>query len=249
LTELSHDTERDLSQALQRLSEKSGIKGLILDLRSNPGGLLDGACKTSRQFIDDGVIFSFQPRSSEEVFYLGKGNSEYRTFPMVCLVNGATRRASEFIAACLQDHGRAVIVGERSSGSGHIQTVLDFDGHARGALIVTTAVFRRPSGKNVHKGMTNGKETEDWGVKPDQGFAVLLPPKERERLEAHLESLKIIPRRDAAGKQPAPQFRDRQLELALTYLRDQTAIPTAKGEIPRHRSLSFSPGEREIPDR
>src|SRR5438552_10037897 len=98
---------------MRKLS-KAGIKGYILDLRFNPGGLLDGAVKISDLFIDDGLIVTIRPRNGDPTSYVGQSNGSYTTFPMVCLINGGSASASEIVSAALQDHGRAIVVGTRS---------------------------------------------------------------------------------------------------------------------------------------
>src|SRR5207253_356196 len=98
-------TYRDLEKTMKKLA-KAGIKGFILDLRFNPGGLLDSAVKISDMFIDDGLIVTIRPRHGPETSYIGKSDGSYLTFPMVCLVNGYSASGSEIVAACLQDRGR-----------------------------------------------------------------------------------------------------------------------------------------------
>ena len=103
LTQFSENTARDLEKVMKKLS-KAGIKGFILDLRFNPGGLLDSAVKISDLFIDDGLIVTIRPRNGPETSYVGKADGSYASFPMVCLVNGGSASASEIVSACLQDH-------------------------------------------------------------------------------------------------------------------------------------------------
>src|SRR5262249_39112884 len=126
LNSFSHNTYRDLEKVMRTLS-KNGIKGFILDLRFNPGGLLDQAVKVSDLFIDDGMIVTIRPRVGAETSYIGKSDGSYLAFPMVCLVNGGSASASEIVSACLQDHHRAVIVGSRSYGKGSVQTIHPFE--------------------------------------------------------------------------------------------------------------------------
>src|SRR5262249_22506471 len=125
LTQFSDNTFRDLNEVLKKLS-KSGIKGFILDLRFNPGGLLDSAVKISDLFIHDGVIVNDQRRKGPWESYVGKSDGSYLTFPMVCLVNGYSASGSEIVSACLQDHDRAIIMGTRSYGKGSVQTLNEF---------------------------------------------------------------------------------------------------------------------------
>jgi C-terminal peptidase prc len=166
LTGFQENTARDVEQLMRKLY-KSGIRGFILDMRFNPGGLLDQAVKISDLFIDDGMIVTIKPRGGPETSYIGNSKGSYTAFPMVCLVNGYSASASEIVASCLQDHGRAVVMGSRSYGKGSVQRILPFPG--TGARIkVTTATFWRPNGKNLNKDSTGGKDSEDWGVAPNK---------------------------------------------------------------------------------
>jgi carboxyl-terminal processing protease len=139
---------------------------------------------------------------------------------MVCLVNGGSASASEIVSACLQDHGRAIIMGSRSFGKGSVQTIHGFE--QQSILKLTTATFWRPSGRNLNKASTPGKDTDEWGVTPNKGFEIKLSKKEEADLFEHLRNAEII----RAG--PAPKndeaksdFRDRQLDMAVEYLRSQ----------------------------
>lgn len=219
LTQFSGNTTKTLEDLMKKLYA-SGIKGFVLDLRFNPGGLLDGAVKISDLFIDDGMIVTIRPRNGAETSYIGKSDGSYTTFPMVCLVNGGSASASEIVSACLQDHGRAIIIGTRSFGKGSVQTIQHFD--TGGKLKLTTATFWRPSNKNLNKASTSGKDEEDWGVRPDPGFEIKISAKELNDLQDHQRDREIIHRPGyvppADGK---AEFKDRQLEAALEYLRAQ----------------------------
>jgi carboxyl-terminal processing protease len=229
LTQFARNSARDLEKVMRKLS-KAGIKGFILDMRFNPGGLLDCAVKISDLFIDDGVIVTIRPRNGPETSYVGHSDGSYTTFPMVCLVNGYSASASEIVAACLQDHGRAVVVGSRTYGKGSVQTILPF-AETGGELKLTTATYWRPSNKNINKASTRGRPEDEWGVMPDPGYKLDLPYKELNDLQDHQRDAEIIQRPDRrnqpAAKDARPGFRDRQLDLALRYLRDQ--IRTASG--------------------
>jgi carboxyl-terminal processing protease len=218
LTSFARNSYRDMAKVMKDL-KKQGLKGLVLDLRFDPGGLLDSACDISDMFIDDGVIVSIKPRVGKPHAFKGKAKeagSGYSNFPMVCLVNGGSASGSEIVSACLQDHHRAVIMGERSYGKGSVQNIQDFEG---GQLKLTTASFWRPSGKNLNKSSTKGTEEDEWGVTPDKGFLIKLSSKEREDLAEYQHNLEIIDHR--APKETKPEFKDKQLDTALDYLKGQ----------------------------
>jgi len=209
LTQFQPGSYNDLRNAVQSLS-KSGLKGLVLDLRGNPGGLLTSAVQISDLFIDDGLIVTIKPRVGEPAAYGGEHEGSYLDFPMACLVNGGSASGSEIVSACLQDHKRAVIVGERSYGKGSVQNIQQFPATG-GEIKMTTASFWRPNGKNLNKSsvkdyakMTPEElEKEDWGVIPDKGYVLKLDPKESFDLAVHLRDLEVIPRRDGPAKEEA----------------------------------------------
>jgi carboxyl-terminal processing protease len=197
----------------------AGVKGFIFDLRFNPGGLLDVAYDISDLFIDDGVVVSIRERNQPEKELSGHSRGSMLDFPMVCLVNGSSASGSEIVAACLQDHDRAYVIGERSYGKGSVQHILDFDG---GEIKLTTATFWRPSKKNLNKSSTSGKEEEEWGVVPNK--LIKLTAREHDELYEHLHATEVIQRKDKPPE--AKKFEDKQLDAALKYLRSQ--IQTAR---------------------
>ncbi len=168
LTNFARNTADDLTRVMEYLKNTGGIKGLILDLRFNPGGLLTSAVTISDLFIDDGLIVTIRPRVGREQSYTGEHEGSLLDFPMVCLVNGHSASGSEIVSACLQDHKRALIVGERSYGKGSVQNIQPFED---GELKLTTASFWRPNGKNLNRSSTSGKEDAEWGVTPDRGYS------------------------------------------------------------------------------
>ena len=230
MTQFSDNTAKELEQLMKKLY-KSGIKGFVLDLRFNPGGLLDSAIKISDLFIDDGLIVTVRPRNKPEMSYVGKSDGSYTAFPMVCLVNGGSASASEIVSACLQDHGRCIVVGSRSYGKGSVQTIQPFDtGTGKGKLKLTTATFWRPSFRNLNKASTTGKDEDEWGVTPNVGFNLKLGTKEQYDLQEHLRDQEIIHPPGYVPSASKTDFRDRQLEMALDYLRGQikTASQSSK---------------------
>jgi C-terminal peptidase prc len=221
LTVFADNSFRDLCAAMEDLN-KQGIKGFILDLRFNPGGLLDSAVDISDLFIEDGRIVSIRPRNKPEIKINSKLKVHLTNFPMVCLVNGGSASGSEIVSACLQDHNRAYVMGERSYGKGSVQSIQPFDG---GSLKLTTATFWRPSGYNLNKLSTQGRDEDDWGVKPDKD--IKLNRKERDDLAEHQRESEIIQRKDKdrpMPKETKPEFKDRQLEAALEHLRGQLKV-------------------------
>jgi C-terminal peptidase prc len=232
LTQFTRGTYRDLAELMHRF-DKEKIGGLVLDLRFNPGGTLESAVRISDLFIDDGLIVTIKPRKDVEDEEVHRGHHEgsYLKFPMAVLINGGSASASEIVSACLQDHKRAVIVGERSYGKGSVQRIHEFSATG-GLLKLTTATYWRPNGKNINKSSTKGGEDDEWGVTPDGGYVLKLNPKERDELAEHQRDQEIIPNRELPVKDPKPEFKDRQLDKALDYLNGQikmvARVPTKK---------------------
>ncbi len=220
VSQFTRHTAKDVEGAVKELKKK-GVRGVVLDLRFNPGGLLHSAREICDLFIDDGLIVSIRPREGREQRELGFADGSELGFPMAVLVNGGSASGSEIVAACLQDHGRAVVMGERSYGKGSVQNVVPFAG---GEIKLTTASFWRPSGKNLNKASTKGGENDEWGVVPNKGYDLKLDYKETEDLEESLHEAEVIYAKGAARKRANPEFKDRQLDLGLKYLRDQLKL-------------------------
>lgn len=153
LTQFGTDVNKDLEKALDDLKNK-GMKALIFDLRSNPGGELTQAIKVASLFLEKGKVVSTRPKKGEEIFYSREGKY-FGSFPLVILINGGSASASEIVAGALKDHKRAILVGEKSFGKGSVQTLLplpDGDG-----IKITTAKYYTPKGISI-----NGT-----GIEPD----------------------------------------------------------------------------------
>lgn len=216
LTSFSRNTARDLISVMKQLVSQN-VKGFVLDLRFNPGGLLDSAVDISDLFIGDGLIVSIRPRQGKEQRHSGVQEGSLLDFPMVCLVNGGSASGSEIVSACLQDHHRALIIGERSYGKGSVQNIQAF---GDGELKLTIASFWRPNGKNLNKSSTKGKDEDEWGVKPD--LEIKLSRKERDDLADSQRESEVIQRKDKpAAPASDKNFKDRQLEEALKYIKGQ----------------------------
>ncbi len=175
----SENTVSELNKALDWL-ERRHAQGLILDLRFNPGGLLNAAVQVCDMFVAQGRIVSTRGRNGVEAKVFDAHRNGTRTgFPMAVIINHDSASASEIVAACLQDHRRATVVGERSYGKGSVQDVIQLEG-GTSALKLTVASYWRPSGKNIHR-FSNAKDTDVWGVMPDPGHVVKLEGDELEK--------------------------------------------------------------------
>ena len=181
-------TNQDLRKALQDLKEKEGgIKGLVLDLRNNPGGLLTQAVEVTDLFLDSGLIVYTEGRleHQRQKFFAHK-RASWTEFPMVVLVNGGSASASEIVAGAMQDHKRAIILGTKTFGKGSVQTILPLDDHS--ALRLTTARYFTPKGRSIQaKGIVPDIVMEN----PPRREAKVEKPRSRvreENLRGHLEN-------------------------------------------------------------
>ncbi len=247
ITTFSETAAKEMRAAMDTLLSQ-GMKGLVLDLRNNPGGLLRSAVEIADMFLDHGKIVSTRGRGPGEETFDAKSDGTIflptAEHPMVVLINRGSASASEILAAALQDNGRAVVIGERSFGKGSVQNVIEME-NRQSALKLTTASYWRPSGKNIHR-FPESKETDDWGVKPDQGFDIKLTPEEYRdyylwRVDRDIirdgkktEPEKVQPKAETAQKtedkakpataspRTAPaNFKDRVMEKALEHLRSK----------------------------
>jgi carboxyl-terminal processing protease len=150
-------TTKDVKSALKSLVKKNPTQGLVLDLRNNPGGLLDQAVKVADLFLDKGVIVSTKGRGNQEqMVFEAHQDDNQSNFPMVVLVNGGSASGSEIVAGALQDHKRAIVLGTTTFGKGSVQTILPLPDGA--GIRLTTAKYYTPSGDSI----------QATGIKPDK---------------------------------------------------------------------------------
>ncbi len=229
VTAFSRDTAEELRRVLAQLKGEN-LRGLILDLRFDPGGLLSAAIEVSDMLISKGRIVSTKGCNSPERTWDASKEGTFEGFPVAVLVNRYSASASEIVAACLQDHKRAVIIGERTWGKGSVQNVVELeDGHS--ALKLTTASYRRPNGKNIHR-FPDAKESDEWGVMPDSGYEIKLSDGEMLALMHDRRDRDILRPATSNGAPATPEppatdkklpSVDRQLQAALKYLGTEMA--------------------------
>jgi carboxyl-terminal processing protease len=158
VTSFTEQTTPGVLDAVEKLKKEAGnkLKGYIIDLRNNPGGLLDQAIAMSDAFLDKGEIVSVKARKNDDVQrWNAKPGDVANGLPIVVLMNGGSASASEIVAGALQDHRRAIVLGTRSFGKGSVQTIMQVTGG--GAIRLTTALYFTPSGRSIQK----------EGIKPD----------------------------------------------------------------------------------
>jgi carboxyl-terminal processing protease len=206
ISNFQSNTGQELSKALRELAGKEGLKGLILDLRNNPGGLLPQAVKVADEFLDSGVIVSIKGRDQQEEKTYAQSGDLMRGNPIVALINGGSASASEIVAGALQDNGRALILGTTSFGKGSVQTLFPLsDGSG---LRLTTALHYTPSGISIQaKGIT--PDIEVAFVAPKEGVKKEKRSMIREKdLEGHIE------------KEPGEQEEDKILSDEDSRIKD-----------------------------
>jgi carboxyl-terminal processing protease len=183
ISHLSRGTAEELRHVLTELRDQK-LTGLVLDLRWCPGGYLQEAVDVADLFLGAAVIATVKSRNRDEMTYRSADAGEdekFRKFPVVVLVNGATMGGAELIAAALQDHHRATVVGQRTLGKASVQTPVALDMTGIG-LKLTSGTFIRPSGKNLHRHPESGPGDE-WGVKPDAVGDFRVSPELTKRLK------------------------------------------------------------------
>ena len=212
----------------------TGAAGLILDVRDNPGGLLPAAIDICDLFVDPncppppvsiqtpvvpGLIVTTRNRHGHILReYFAHSDGTINSLPMVVLVNGESASASEIVAGCLQDHQKAIIVGERSFGKGTVQELLDLHPD-QGLLKLTTASYWRPSGRDINR----RDDVDQWGVSPNEGCQVPLEEQERTdwRIARRMRDVAQSYTEQELENEDVPDFNDRQLDTAIQILQEQ----------------------------
>jgi len=224
VTAFNEQTEANLRTAIEDLQSQLGpsLKGVVLDLRNNPGGLLEQAVAVADVFLDRGEIVSTRGRRTDSIqrFNARRGDLvEGR--PIVVLINGGSASASEIVAGALQDHDRAILMGTASFGKGSVQTIMPLPGH--GAIRLTTARYYTPAGTSIQaKGIVPDIEVQQSRIEViDQGLG-----RREADLRGRLENDQSgaaddapVSDGDAMDEPPANQAEDYQLARALDLLR------------------------------
>ncbi|MHA7872560.1 MAG: S41 family peptidase [Hyphococcus sp.] len=244
----SEQTEEGLNKALKALQKEipGGPKGLVLDLRSNPGGLLDQSVAVADAFLEGGEIVSTRGRRARDTIReMGTPGDKLNGKPIVVLVNGGSASASEIVAGALQDRNRALLLGTKSFGKGSVQTVIPLQNGLQGALRLTTAKYYTPSGRSI----------QALGIVPDIRMPVIYPGQDEvyvrpgesdlpnalaaeneEAVEEPVETAEADILGDdelppvepvKCGKDEDGSFKDCQLDRALEILADATAYRRA----------------------
>ena len=207
VSNFQENTTKDMDAAIQDLLKK-GTKSLILDLRFNPGGLLNAAVDMADKFLEKGIIVSTRGRDrTQNYVYQAHKKGTYPNFPLVVLVNNGSASASEIVAGALKDHKRGILLGIKTFGKGSVQSLIPV-GDGKAALKLTTARYYTPSGVCIH----------EKGIEPD--IKVSLNFAEMKALHEHLSMINIDSKiNEVKGKEKPQYYEDIQLERAVDILK------------------------------
>ncbi|BAR98877.1 S41 family peptidase [Blastochloris viridis] len=224
LSSFTEQTAETLKRAIEDLTKKipaDKLKGFIVDLRNNPGGLLDAAVDVTDTFLDRGEIVSTRGRNSEETQRRNaRGGDLTKGKPIIVLINGGSASASEIVAGALQDHKRAAVLGSRSFGKGSVQTIIPLG--QNGAIRLTTARYYTPSGRSIQaKGIE--PDIEMIQDMPDEQKAKAAAvgagePRGESSLRGHLKNDKEEEKTGSPAYVPAEAKDDKQLQMAIDLL-------------------------------
>ena len=227
VTQFNEQTTEGVRRAINDLTNQAGdkLKGIVLDLRNNPGGLLDQAISVADAFLEKGEIVSTRGRNADETQrFNARAGDLTRGKPIIILINGGSASASEIVAGALQDHKRATVIGTRSFGKGSVQTIIPL-GQGNGALRLTTARYFTPSGRSIQaRGIT--PEIEMLQEVPEE-----LKARDTARGESSLRGHLKADGQEETGSQsyvPKDPKDDKALQLALDLMRGvqkNTAYP------------------------
>jgi carboxyl-terminal processing protease len=231
ISQFQSRTGDNLREALEKLEEEAGapLKGLVLDLRNNPGGVLSAAVSVSDAFIKDGIIVYTEGRLDDaKLKFNAKPTDVLNGAPIVVLVNGGSASASEIVAGALQDHQRAIIMGRKTFGKGSVQTILPMDNGS--ALKLTTAKYYTPSGTSIQAtGITPDIELENLKITDSEATSTS-QIKEAD-LARHLEG---DGERDSGAGQNSGKAKDDKAR--------KDALPLAKRDYPVYEALNLLKG-------
>lgn len=225
ITDFKEDTFNDFDNAVDKLEEQ-GMKALVIDLRFNPGGLLDSALRLINRFIKEGSMISIRGRNKDDVRTIPADKNEglLSELPLAILLNGASASASEVFSGAMQDHKRAAIIGSRSYGKGSVQQLFPLKENGP-AVKMTIARYYTPSGRSVDR----SADKKNYGVLPDY-IVEMTPEQDAELIKSWQKQRVIIPSNHSEKdkNQPPPEdepeekeFVDAQLNKAVEILAEQ----------------------------
>ena len=242
VTQFNEQTSDGLRKAISDITaqiQNDKLKGYVLDLRNNPGGLLDQAISVSDAFLERGEIVSTRGRNAEETQrYSARAGDLTKNKPIIVLINGGSASASEIVAGALQDHKRATILGTRSFGKGSVQTIIPL-GNNNGALRLTTARYYTPSGKSIQaKGIV--PEIEVLQDVPDE-LKARSDTKGEASLRGHLKTQEGEEKTGSQSYIPPDVKNDKALNEAMALLRGTKSNPA----FPPNAKAALAPTQQQ----
>ncbi len=217
LVNFQESTDTDLASAIKDFGEDQKIKGLILDLRNNPGGLLDQAVKVSEMFVDKGLIVYTDGRARDQrMEFRSRTAGKHYKFKMAILINQGSASASEILAGALQDYDRALILGEKSFGKASVQTIIPLDNGT--GLRLTTAYYYTPKGRHIQK----------TGIVPDVDMKEEIQKQQDAEQE---EELKNKQKKTVFPRPIVDMENDAVVKKALEWLKSETTVKQFKDDL------------------
>jgi len=209
IPQFNDKADQGLIEAIASLKKEMGgkIPGLILDLRGNPGGLLDQSIKVSSAFLDGGEVVSTRGRTADDTErYNGERGELAKGVPLVVLIDGASASASEIVAGAVQDRGRGLLVGMTSFGKGSVQSVIPLRGGRDGALRLTTQRYYTPSGRSI----------QGTGIDPDIYVSAIPDDGKESRIRREADLPNTIPNEDASEEE-TDAVKEAVAEIVIDY--------------------------------
>jgi carboxyl-terminal processing protease len=224
-------TDTDLSEAIKEFGGEEKIKGMVLDLRNNPGGLLDQSVKVANMFIDKGLIVYTDGRVKDQrMEFRATRTGKHYSFPVAVLINEGSASASEIVAGALQDHDRAVVMGTKSFGKASVQTIIPLDNGS--GLRLTTAYYYTPKGRHIQK----------KGIEPDLDLKQEVQKQQDEEIEEETKLEKEGKKKIKPNRHKADPEHDPVLRKALTWLKSGVSVLDYREEIRKEKE------KKPVPD-
>ncbi len=224
IVNFQESTDADLIKAITEMSEQNPIKGFVLDLRNNPGGLLDQAVKVSQLFVDKGLIVYTDGRAKDQrMEFKANTSGKHYKFKMAVLINEGSASASEIVAGALQDHDRALILGSKSFGKASVQTIIPMENGS--GLRLTTAYYYTPKGRHIQK----------TGIHPDVNLKEEMQKQRDEEAEDEAKHAgdKNKPKKPRFPRPTVNLEKDVVLQKALEWLKSDVTVKQSKEEHPQ----------------
>ncbi len=223
IASFQESTDTDLTNAIKEMGEDETIKGMVLDLRNNPGGLLDQAWKVANLFLEKGalIVYTDGRAKDQQMEFKATRTGKHYKFRIAVLINDGSASASEIVAGALQDHDRAVIFGTKSFGKASVQTIIPLDSKGKSGLRLTTAYYYTPKGRHIQK----------TGIVPDVDLKEEVKKQQDQEIEEEAKpENKKKPKQSRLMRETADPKTDPVLKKALDWLKSDVTVKQYKLE-------------------